>query len=62
MIHLIVILAVIGLLLYLVNAYIPMAEPIKKIINIVVVIGVVIMVLQFFGIFDMGTSDFRYHR
>jgi hypothetical protein len=62
MIHLIVILAVIGLLLYLVNAYIPMAEPIKKIINIVVVIGVVIMVLQFFGIFDMGPGDFRYHR
>ena len=62
MLHFIVLLMVIGLLLWAFNAYIPCAEPIKRIINIVVVIGVVVMVLQFFGIFDMGPGDFRYHR
>lgn len=50
-ISLIVILAVIGVLMYLVNTYIPMAKPYKQIINVVVVIAVVIWLLNIFGVF-----------
>lgn len=47
----------------MVNTYIPMADSIKKIINIVVVIGVVLMVLSFFGVFGMLDNGFpRYHQ
>lgn len=43
-------LALIGFFLYLVNVYVPMAEPIKKIINVVVFIVVILWLLQTFGI------------
>lgn len=49
-ITLIIILAVIGLLLYLVNTYIPMQEGIKKILNAVVIIGTVLWLLNVFGV------------
>jgi len=50
LISLIVTLIVIGVLLWLVNTYIPMDGKIKKILNIVVVICVVIWLLYAFGI------------
>jgi len=50
LITLVVTLIVIGLLLWLVNAYIPMDGKIKKILNIVVVICVVWWLLSVFGI------------
>ena len=50
-IQLIVILTVIGLLLYLVNRYVPMEAPIKKILNVVVVICVILWLLSIFGLF-----------
>lgn len=53
-IQLIVILAIIGFLLYAVNTWIPMADPIKKILNIVVCICVVLWLLSVFGVFNMG--------
>jgi len=53
MLHILVILVVIGVLLYLVNLYVPMDAKIKTIINWVVVIGVVIWLLSVFGIFNM---------
>ena len=43
-------LLVVGVLLWLINTYIPMAAPIKTILNIVVVIVVVIWLLHGFGI------------
>jgi hypothetical protein len=46
----IVVLVVIGLILSLVNNYIPMDKKIKSILNIVVVIAVIIWLLQTFGI------------
>ena len=49
----IVILVVVGLLLWLVNAYIPMAAPIKRIVNVVVLIAVVLWLLNLFGVFGM---------
>ena len=49
LIHLVVVLVVVGVLLWLVNNYIPMDGKIKGILNAVVVIGVVVWLLQVFG-------------
>ena len=43
-------LIVVGVLLWLVNSYIPMDAKIKKILNIVVVIAVVLWLLSAFGL------------
>lgn len=50
LVNLIVILIVIGVLLWLVNNYIPMDGKIKQILNVVVVIAVVLWLLQVFGL------------
>jgi len=50
LISLIVTLIVIGVLLWLVNTYIPMDGKIKQIINVVAVICVVIWLLSVFGV------------
>jgi hypothetical protein len=50
LINLVVVLIVVGVLLWLVNTYIPMDSKIKQILNIVVVIVVVIWLLQAFGV------------
>lgn len=60
-ISLIITLVVIGVLLWLVNTYIPMDGKIKKILNIVVVICVVIWLLYAFGIINHG-NDIRVPR
>jgi hypothetical protein len=44
-------LIVVGVLLWLVNRFIPMAGSIKSILNAVVVIGVVLWLLNVFGLF-----------
>jgi hypothetical protein len=49
-INLVITLIVVGLLLWLVNNYIPMDGKIKQILNVVVVIAVVIWLLQAFGL------------
>ena len=49
LINLVVILVVVGVLLWLINNYVPMDGKIKNILNIVVVIGVVIWLLQALG-------------
>lgn len=50
LVHLLIVLIVIGVLLWLVNNYIPMDGKIKSILNIVVVIAVVLWLLQAFGL------------
>ena len=50
LINLIITLIVIGVLLWLINAYIPMDGKIKKILNVVVVICVVVWLLSVFGV------------
>ena len=45
-------LIVVGVLLWLVNTYIPMDGKIKKILNIVVMVVVVLWLLNVFGILD----------
>ncbi len=54
-------LIVVGVLLWLVNTYIPMDGKIKQILNIVVVICVVIWLLYAFGIIN-HTGDIRVPR
>jgi len=50
LISLIVTLIVVGVLLWLLNTYIPMDGKIKQIINVVVVIAVVLWLLSAFGV------------
>jgi hypothetical protein len=50
LVTIVIVLIVVGVLLWLVNAYIPMDGTIKKILNIVVVIVVVIWLLKAFGL------------
>jgi len=45
-----IVLIVVGVILWLVNTYIPMDRKIKNILNIVVVIVVVIWLLKVFGL------------
>jgi hypothetical protein len=48
LIELIIVLAVVGVILFLIETYIPMAAPIKTIIRVVVVIVVCLWLLQMF--------------
>ncbi|MGA2246255.1 MAG: Thivi_2564 family membrane protein [Verrucomicrobiota bacterium] len=50
LISLIITLIIVGVLLWLVNSYIPMDSKIKKILNVVVVICVVVWLLSAFGV------------
>ena len=56
MFGIILVLVVIGVILWLVNAYIPMDAKIKTIFNIVVVIIVIIWLLKVFGILHYLTD------
>jgi hypothetical protein len=46
-------LIVVGVLLWLVNSFIPMAKSIKSILNVVVVIVVVLWLVDVFGILNV---------
>jgi hypothetical protein len=50
LIHVVVVLIVVGVLLGLINRFIPMAGSIKSILNAVVVIAVVLWLLSVFGL------------
>ena len=50
LISLVIVLIVVGVLLWLINTYLPMDGTIKTILNAVVVIVVVVWLLQSFGI------------
>jgi hypothetical protein len=51
LIQLLMVLIAVGVLLWLVNRFIPMAGSIKSILNAVVVIGVVLWLLNITGVF-----------
>lgn len=53
MVSIIISLILIGVLLWAVNAYIPMADPIKKILNVVVIILVILWLLNVFGVYSL---------
>jgi hypothetical protein len=50
LIDIVVVLVVVGLILWLINTYIPMAGGIKSLFNVVVFVVVLIWVLQVFGL------------
>jgi len=56
LISLIIILIVVGVLLWLVNTYIPMDGKIKSVLNILVLIVVIIWLLQTFGVLGQINS------
>jgi hypothetical protein len=58
LVNLVVVLVVIGVALWLINRYIPMASSIKSILNAVVVIAVGVWVLRVFGLWN-SISNFR---
>ena len=51
-----IVLVVVGVILWLVNTYIPMDGKIKSILNVVVVVLVIIWLLQAFGLFSSVTN------
>lgn len=56
-IHLLVILVLIGLGLWAVNSIIPMDATIKKIVNVVVILLVVLWLLEVFGLIGPWALD-----
>lgn len=50
LIHIVIVLIVVGVLLWAVNTFIPMARSIKTILNAVVVIVVLLWILAAFGL------------
>jgi hypothetical protein len=52
LLSILLVLIVVGVILWLVNTYIPMDRKIKSILNIVVVIVVIIWLLQAFGLLN----------
>jgi len=57
LIQLLEVLVVVGVLLWLVNRFIPMQEMIKSILNGVVVIAVVLWILSVFGLLSLSFPD-----
>lgn len=55
LVNLIIVLIVVGVVLWLINTYIPMQATIKRILNAVVVIAVVLWLLSAFGM--LGTLE-----
>lgn len=54
LINLVIGLVILGILLWLINAYVPMDGRIKQLVNVVIVVGAVLWALQAFGVFAMG--------
>ena len=55
LITLVIVLVVVGVVLWLINSYIPMQATIKKILSVVVIIAVVLWLLSAFGV--IGSLD-----
>lgn len=52
LIYIVLVLIVVGMALWLINAYIPMAGSIKAILNVVVVVAVCVWVLKAAGLWN----------
>jgi len=56
LVYIVLVLIVVGVGLWLINTFIPMAGSIKTILNVVVVVAVVIWVLQSVGMWGRAAS------
>ena len=61
LVNIVIMLIVVGVVLSLINRYIPMASSIKSILNVVVVVVVLVWVLQAAGLWG-GISQYRLGR
>lgn len=61
LVNLVVVLIVVGVALYLINRYIPMASSIKSILNVVVVVFVCVWLLKATGMWS-NVTNFRLSR
>jgi len=52
LLNLLLVLIIVGVILYLINNYMPMDRKIKSILNIVVVIVLIVWLLKVFGLFS----------
>jgi uncharacterized membrane protein YidH (DUF202 family) len=50
LIHVVIVLVVVGVILWLINTYLPMDAKIKTILNVVIVIAVILWLLSAFGV------------
>jgi len=50
LIQLVLVLIAVGVVLWVINSYIPMQSTIKKILNVVVIIAVIVWLLSVFGL------------
>ena len=56
LIQVVIVLVVVGVILWVINSYIPMQSTIKKILNVVVIIVVILWLLSVFGLMgDLST-------
>jgi hypothetical protein len=60
LVYIVIVLIIVGIGLWLINTYIPMASSIKAILNAVVVIAVIIWILRAFGIWG-NVVNYRVH-
>ncbi|MGC9972428.1 MAG: Thivi_2564 family membrane protein [Bryobacteraceae bacterium] len=56
LLNIVIVLIVVGVALWLINSFIPMASSIKTILNVVVVIAVAVWVLQATGLWGQISS------
>ncbi len=54
MIQLLILLVIVGVVLFLIESYVPMSEPIKVVIRVLVVLVLCLYLLQVFGIIGPG--------
>ncbi len=56
LVNIVIVLIIVGVLLWLINQFIPMAASIKTILNVVVVVAVVVWLLQATGLWGHLSS------
>ena len=59
MIALLILIVVVGVALYLVETYVPMAPPLKTILRVVVILILCLYLLKVFGIVDVPVPQAR---
>lgn len=52
LVSLIIVLVILGVVMYLINSYVPMDNKIKSILNVAVVVFLILWLLQAFGLLD----------
>jgi predicted membrane protein len=60
LLNIVLVLVVVGVVLWLINNFIPMASSIKSILNVVVVVAVVVWVLKAVGLWS-NVTNYRMH-